>query len=500
LESGVVASGVFGLLKAGCSPVPDRTLPSPGGGRQQRRKDIMTKQLFLVINIGLLAACGVEGLDGSESLAPPDGTEKSAKALGALSVAAIFRSSMVLQRDVAVPVFGTADPGAPVTVGFQGQDVTVQADATGQWLASLAAMPASTEPSSMTISSAGASVTFDDVQVGEVWLCSGQSNMGKPLSYADGSAPYIADAGNHNLRFFRMWNGTVPSETAWQISDPTTAADFSAVCYFMGLDLAEDLDAPVGLIQASYDGSAIAEWEHTSGGTGEYYDAMVVPLQPYAIKGVLWYQGESNGGDVSYEPKLTSMIAEWRGDWELPALPFGIVQLPATKWNAARIAQFNVSQTVADTYLVVTSDLPGSKQLHPTAKYEVGIRSSIGARGLVYGESIEYSGPVPAPTSYVSGKTVVVEFDHLGNGLATEDGAAPSTFQLAAANGRYVTATATIVGDRIVVEASRVSTPKYLRYGWSGAGNLRNTVDISTEGGAQTVSMLPTSLFELEFP
>lgn len=462
----------------------------------------MAKKLPCVITLGLVAACGPGYPDNSSdfSVTAPVGIERAAAALSTLTVAPIFGANMVLQRETTVPIFGTAAAGAAVTVDFQGQHATAVANTLGQWTASLAPMPASTSPAAMTISSGSASLVLSEVQVGEVWLCSGQSNMGKPLSYADGSAPYIADAGNHNLRLFRMTGGSGPSTTTWQTSNPTTAASFSAVCYWMGLDLSFDLGVPIGLIQATDDGSNISEWQHTNGGTGVAYDAMVAPIQPLAIKAVLWYQGESNGGDVNYQTKLTDMLAEWRGAWALPALPFGIVQLPAAKWTAARSAQYNVSRIVANTYLVVTSDLPGSTQLHPTAKYLVGMRSSIGARGAVYGEPVEFSGPVPAPTSYVSGRTVVLDLAHVGNGLSTSDGLAPGTFQLAGATGNYVSATATIVGNTIQVTASRISAPRRVRYGWSGAGNLRNAVSIPTEGGAKTVSVLPASLFQVNLP
>ena len=271
--------------------------------------------------------------------------------------------------------------------------------------------------------------------------------MGKPLSYADGSSPYIADAGNHNIRLFQMTGGNGPGTTTWSISSSNTAKNFSAVGYWMGLDLSEKLNVPIGLIQATHDGTAISQWEHTDGGTGDDYDAMVKAIQPFAVKGVAWYQGESNGGDSNYQTELTDMINEWRGDWGLPNLPFGIVQLPSTKWTTAEQAQLNVTLTVANTYLVVTCDLPGGNQLHPTTKYPVGMRCSIGARGSVYGEPVEFSGPIRAayPTSFVSGNTVILNFNHLGNGLITGNGQAPSTFQLAGSNGRYSSATATIV-------------------------------------------------------
>jgi sialate O-acetylesterase len=350
------------------------------------------------------------------------------------------------------------------------------------------------------VSSDGLNVTLDGVQVGEVWLCSGQSNMGRPLSSADGSAPYIADAPNHNLRLFRMTANNGPATASWQISNASTAASFSAVGYWMGLDLAESLDVPVGLIQATLDGSDISEWQHTNGGTDDAYDAMVSPILPFALRGVAWYQGESNGGEAAYQTKLTAMIGEWRSDFGTTPLPFGIVQLPATKWSAAKLGQYNVSRTVADTFLVVTADLPGGNQLHPTTKYPVGIRTGVGARGAVYGEAIEYSGPVPAASSFVSGNTVTVNYDHVGNGLTTSNGQAPSTFQVAGSNNQYVSATATLIGNSIEVRSNRVSAPKHVRYGFTGAGNVRNAVNVPTEGGAQTLTSLPGSLYQLDFP
>ncbi len=426
----------------------------------------------------------------------------AASVFGALTVSPIFRNNMVLQRGTTVPVFGTATAGATVTVQFQNQNVSAVAGANGSWTANLSSMPASTSPGPMTVTSGTTNITFTGVQVGEVWLCSGQSNMGKPLSYADNSAPYIADAGNHNIRLFQMVAGNGPATTNWTISTSSTAARFSAVGYWMGLDLSEDLNVPIGLIQATHDGTAISQWEVTDGGTGDDYISMVKAIQPFAIKGVAWYQGESNGGDSSYRTELTDMINEWRSDWNLPNLPFGIIQLPSSKWNTAEFAQLNVSQNVANTYLVVTSDLPGGNQLHPTAKYPVGMRCSIGARGSVYGEAIEYSGPVRQlyPGSFVSGSTVVANFTHVGNGLITGDGLAPNPVTVASASGQYVAASALLVANAMQASAGRVSTPKHLQYGFGGSGNLFNSVNVPIEGGRSNVTKLPASLFQLDFP
>ncbi|HWW76141.1 MAG TPA: sialate O-acetylesterase, partial [Pyrinomonadaceae bacterium] len=205
-------------------------------------------------------------------------------ARAAVSVNPIFRSNMVLQRGMTCPVFGDGDVGSTVTVQFQNQTVSTVVGTGGKWQVNLAGMNASTSPSALTVSATGSpTIMFTGVQVGEVWLMSGQSNMGFPLSNANDSAPYIADAANHNIRLFRMTAGNGPATGTWQISDPTTADDFSAVGYWAGLELSKKLGAPVGLIQATHDGTNISEWETSNGGTGADYLAMVKAIQPFAI-------------------------------------------------------------------------------------------------------------------------------------------------------------------------------------------------------------------------
>lgn len=422
----------------------------------------------------------------------------SATAAAALTVSPIFRSNMVLQRNTTVPVFGTADANTQVTVQFLSQNATATANASGYWRANLSSMPANASANTMIVTTSTGQVTFTGVQVGEVWLCSGQSNMGLPLKNADDSASYIASAGNRNIRLFRMTAGNGPATSSWTATNSTTAGDFSAVGYWMGLDLSYALNVPIGLIQATHDGTNISTWQHTNGGAGADYDAMVKSIQPFAIRGVAWYQGESNGGDSAYEKKLTDLIAEWRTDWSLSSLPFGIVQLTAQKWTTARLAQYNVSRKVANTYLVVTHDLPGGSQLHPGAKYLVGIRASIGARGLVYGENIPYSGPVPAdpPASFVSGTSVTLKYLNVGSGLFTGNGAAPGPYAVIA-GGRAKAATGTITSADTVQLATSSTGISRAQYGMSALGNLFSWVLIPTEGGAKTVDRLPGSLFDL---
>lgn len=418
---------------------------------------------------------------------------------GAVTTSPIFRSNMVLQRGTAVPVFGTADAGAAISVQFIGQLTSTIADANGKWRVDLPGMPATTSPQVMTVSSNGITITFTGVQVGEVWLCSGQSNMGFPLSNANGGAAAITAAANHNIRLFRMTAGSGPASTSWQISNSSTAGNFSAVAYWMGLELSKWFgNIPIGLIQATHDGTAIEHWQHTSGGIGDDYDAMVKAIQPYAIKGVAWYQGESNGGDAQYATKLTNMFNEWRSDWNLSNLPFGIIQLAnRSGWNVCRNAQLEVADALPNCFLVVIRDLPGNV-LHPPEKKPVGIRTAIGARGLVYGDNIEWSGPIRnIPDSYVSGNKIILNWKHLGNGLFTSDGQAPGQFKIAAASGQFKTATAVIVGNTVEVSNSTVSNPAKVQYSYSSTGNLYNRVNILTEGATVLVDRLKVSEFQI---
>ncbi|HEX8904217.1 MAG TPA: sialate O-acetylesterase, partial [Longimicrobiaceae bacterium] len=385
------------------------------------------------------------------------------------------------------------------TVSFQNQSVSAVAAADGKWRADLASMPASTAPATLTVTSGSATVQFTGVQVGEVWVCSGQSNMGKPLSYANGGTEEAARAGNYDIRLFRMTAQIPgPSYATWEVSSSTSASNFSAVGYWFGLELSKKYNVPIGLIQATHDGTSISQWETSNGGTGDDYLAMVKAIQPFAVKGVVWYQGESDGGDNTYEKKLTDMISEWRADWAQARLPFGIVQLTGSGSGGARWGQYLVSRKVADTWLVVTSDLPGGQQLHPTEKKPIGLRLGLGARALVYGEAIEYSSPIAGGVS-VSGSKVTLTYTHAGSGLITGDGTAPSTFQVSdAPGGRYQAATATISGNTIVL-TSKVAAPHSVRYQWGTIGNVFNSINVPVEGGASAITRLPASMVQLDF-
>ncbi|MGE5529220.1 MAG: sialate O-acetylesterase [Patescibacteria group bacterium] len=401
-----------------------------------------------------------------------------------LAVCGIFTNNAVLQRGMPVPVFGTAADGTVVTVSFNGQNVQAVA-AGGKWRTTLAAMPANTSPGNMVISDGTATITLTGLQVGEVWVLSGQSNMVKELSSCYEGPETAADAPNHNIRLFEQQSGTLAG-VSWTAADAATAGEFSAVGYFFAHHLAHHMNpvVPIGLIQSAEPGTTIQEWCHYNGSGGALYDSYIKPYQPYAIRGVIWYQGESNTRDADvYKDYLVGLISEWRADWGQGDFPFQIVQLHGSLgWAPMREAQMQAWLSTANTAMAVAVDLPPDGSMHPLCKRPIGDRLGMAARRLWYGDmTVESSGPLRDPAhSYVQGNQMVIAFTHVGGGLVTgsewQPGGAPVTFYLAGGDGRYYAGTAQIVGNTVVVTSPSVPNPVSVRYIWTYAdGNLYNT-------------------------
>ncbi len=335
---------------------------------------------------------------------------------------ALFSDNAVLQQKVKVPVWGTTDASDQVTVRFAGQEVTATPK-DGKWKAELAPLSAG-GPLEMTITQGADTVSVKNLLVGEVWICGGQSNMQWGLKQSDGGSEAIANARNDKIRLFTVPRGGAGQPAAdvagtWAAAAPETVGDFSAVGYFFGRDLEKQLGVPVGLIASNVGGTAAEQWmsdESIAGnpdlkdmskpqGASMLYNAMIAPLAPYAIRGALWYQGESNAGRAfQYRKLLPAMIKNWRDTFAQGDFPFLIVQIaPYTKivpepsdsvWAEIRDAQLHISQNVPNTALVVTTDVGDEADIHPRRKEPVGARLALAARGVAYGESIEYSGPL----------------------------------------------------------------------------------------------------------
>jgi sialate O-acetylesterase len=356
-------------------------------------------------------------------------------AVASVSVPDVFTDHAVLQQGMDVPIWGTANSGEQVTVDFDGQSKSTTADGNGDWIVYLDPMSVSTTGGDLVITGDN-SITITDVWVGEVWFFSGQSNMKRELFRSANASEAIADAPNHNIRWY---NATQQWEDLATASRPLK--NVSAVAYYFMHDLVHNYTGNIamGIYQATSPGTDLTRFT-TVQGDGGYYLDRIVPMQPYAIKGALWYQGENDGADinkaVNYDWVLTGLIDEWRTDWGQGDFPFGIVQLHDHSsgtnpigWPVVQDAQLRVSLADSNAGLAVNWDttLDGAPG-HPDYKKPVAERLSLWARSQVYSQSgFGYSSPIPdQAASYINGNEIVVAFDYVGSGLITNDGAAPS--------------------------------------------------------------------------
>lgn len=492
---------------------------------------------------------------------------------------ALFTNHMVLQQGMRVPVWGWADDGEEVTVEFGKQSVKTTAKA-GKWMVKLKPLKASDVSEKLTVRGKN-SITVDDVVVGEVWIASGQSNMEFGLKGSAGAGADIAAASSTRLRLF-----TVPKLKAdsavddvkgeWADSSPETARNFSAVAYYFGKDLQEALKVPVGIIHTSWGGSPAEVWirdavleanpdykqtivenyqtqyakyednlrrwkaakadaeqagkefkerepQRPFWKPSELYNGMIAPLIPFAIKGAIWYQGESNAGRAyQYRSLMADLIKNWRHDWNEGDFTFLQVQLAPwdrnkkrsiaeitkeprdSDWAELREAQVFVADTLPKAGYAVITDLGDKDDIHPTRKKPVGQRLALAAEAIAYGKKVEYAGPTFKSVKFKNGKATI-RFDHTAHGLAAGkpssmalDGGEASAvtspvtptvetttsqgggveivvgsdgkltgFQIAGADHKFYWADAMIRGKTVVVSSPNVPEPVAVRYGWS---------------------------------
>jgi len=411
----------------------------------------------------------------------------SAQASADVTLSPMFGDHMVLQQGMRVPVWGRADNGELITVEFQGQSVSAVA-LEGEWMVYLNSLSPG-EPSDMVISGNASSVVLTDVEVGEVWVCSGQSNMVWVLSDADNAEEAIADSGNYNISLFVVPGSGTIEDAAWQICDPTTSPRSSAVAFFFGRELAKNLNVPIGLIEAPKGATGIKHWTPTRDGI--LYDSKIAPMQPYAIAGAIWYQGEwdaqSECTASEYYDIFPELIDCWRTDWGQGDFPFLYVQLPKFEtsnripgWMIVRDAQL-ATLAVENTAMacIIDVDVVPITNIHPTCKEPVGQRLALGARRIAYGQDIVHSGPVyNYEKSFISGDEFVVGFDCTGHGLTADTEELPG-FEIAGEDGIYLPAQARISTNRktvIVWSQFLEGEPFDVRYSWDDnpRGNLFN--------------------------
>ena len=454
----------------------------------------------------------------------------------ALSVSPVFGDQMVWPRDVAVPVWGGATPGAEVEVRFADQSRRVAADARGQWRVELSPLPASAVGRPLRISMLGPSGLgvrlFTNVVVGDVWLAAGQSNMRFPVRGAAGGSESLVGAESTGIRLLRFEEaatgdgGTYRSNQVaalapgryfsglWRVADRASVPSFSAVGWFFARRVAADQGGvPIGVIQIAVGGSPIEAWisraalaegypefvrgnwldnpavcawcrgrarENLRGAAGPSDDlgpahpfkpgfqwaAGLAPLAPFPVKGVLWYQGESNAEEASQIPAhdrlFPLLVTGWRAAFGRE-LPFLYVQLPGLDrphWPAFRESQRRALTQLPGLGMAVTIDLGERGNVHPVDKQPVGDRLARLALAQVYGRSILPGGPLVSGLA-PSGDVWRVTFTQ-ARGLATRDGQPPVGFEVADDAGVYHPAGARIEGEAVVL-TNRV---RAVRYGW----------------------------------
>ena len=393
----------------------------------------------------------------------------------------LFSENAVLQQGMRLPVWGAADAGVKVTVTIQGQRVSAVALPSGNWMVHLKPLKAG-GPFTMTINDQ----EIKNVLVGEVWVCSGQSNMAFQLNRASNGEQAVADSKDPMLRLFLVPKMRDPFTLpkAWTESSPDSSPTFSAVGYFFGKALRKALGVPVGLIDSSVGGTPAEAWTSRSylsphpelNGTPKcyyLYNSMIAPLIPYGIRGAIWYQGEGNAGRAyAYRSLLPLMIKCWRDAWGEGEFPFLIVQLapygkqkrPDANWPELREAELYVTQTVPNTGLAVTMDVGNCENIHPTQKEPVGERLALDAEAMVYGKKVEYSGPAYQSMSVEESGGIILSFMH-AEGLAAVGGELKG-FTIAGEDKNFVPATAVIKGDQVIVSSPDVPEPVAVRYGW----------------------------------
>ena len=447
---------------------------------------------------------------------------------------ALCTEGMILQQKEPAQIWGTADNGEAVVVTFRGATARAEADANGKWHVTLPAGAAG-GPFEMTIKGNN-TINFKNVLVGEVWICSGQSNMEWRLGGSNKTDKAYASSAPHNpmLRYFdvrRNPRATPQSETGgkWVDADPKTVNGFTAVGYFFGRNLQDDLKVPVGLIHTSWGGTRIEAWMNPAvldavgvkekapdkvnpNTASALYNGMIHPLLNYRVKGAIWYQGESNTGQAyKYRTLFPAMIESWRADWKNPNLAFYFVQLapfsPIAKtpgesnWAVLREGQ-GMALRLKNTGQAVITDFGNEYNIHPTPKRPVGDRLALAARARTYGEKIVASGPTIQSVDFLGNKAVVT-FANVGSGLESKElvlaskqkirvkgkngekaqekelpggewrvkegstGAPLIGFTVCGADKVFHPATAQIAGDTVIVTSPQVSAPIAVRFGWA---------------------------------
>jgi Domain of unknown function (DUF303). len=432
----------------------------------------------------------------------------------------IFSSNMVLQRNSPVSVWGHAVTGEQIMVSFAGQVKNTNADNNGNWFVTLAPLTVNSKPAEMIITGTN-TIKLDNILVGDVWLCSGQSNMEYPLDRslkkysapekgADLAIEELSKLKSDQIRYIyaekQRTKGDLKSVGWVTQSNDSVLRKVSAVGYFFAKDINSELNVPVGIISTSWGGTRIEEWTppvayYNSAVfkdsifknknfqidgivPGQKFESMLKPLIPFAIKGMLWYQGESNciiEDQQTYPEKVRLMVETYRSLFKNVTMPFYYVQIAPYLYSHRKkdkkkhipeqLAAFREAQvqclSIPYSGMVVTTDLvDNASNIHPPYKWDVGHRLALLALNKTYGRKVVYSGPIYK--SYkVKRNNVILSFTNIAGGLVSRDGLPLNWFSIAGVDGKFVSAHAEIKGNEVVVWSEEINNPVAIRFAWN---------------------------------
>lgn len=455
---------------------------------------------------------------------------------------AILSDNMVLQQNTNVNIWGKANKNEKITIktSWSTLKYSTTANSNGKWKLVLSTPEQTNQPQAITIIGNN-TIHIKNILIGEIWLCSGQSNMDFPVAKDKGWRTGITneeeemrDASFPEIRLFHVAQKLSPEqelddcEGEWMVCNSENLKEFSAVGYFFGKNLYQELQTPIGLIQSTWGGTHAESWtsmqemiydpvyadlvaeffnsknNYTTdiknyelkleeynlslkkGATtlkkpkkpnGIYHNkalstlwnAMIVPILPFTIKGVIWYQGESNSiRHQDYRYVFTKMINSWRKEWNQGDFPFYFVQIAPHYKQPPHIreAQLETWKSTRNTGMVVITDAADSTDIHPRHKQIPGERLARWALAKTYGKTIPYSGPIYHSHEVIDNK-VHVTFNYAENGLVTSDKKTITGFSLAGSDKIFHPATATIEGNRVILFNPQVKVPMAIRYNWN---------------------------------
>lgn len=448
---------------------------------------------------------------------------------GGLQMPIVYSDNMVLQRNIPLKIQGVANAGEEIQINIVDQTVRTRACSNGKWVVTLAPIKEG-GPYNLVIFTSTKTITYRNILIGEVWLCSGQSNMEFLLSN-DADFEMNKDLiDNKNIRLFNMqprfetnaqeWDASALdslnqlqyfNNRGWQECTTKSASNFSAVAYYFGKMLSDSLNIPIGLICNAVGGSPLESWIERSILESDFpeilddwenndliqdwvreratlnikktenpeqrhpyepcylFESGIIPLKEFPIKGVIWYQGESNAHNVEAFEKLFPLFVEsWRAYWKSSKLPIYYVQLSSLNrpsWTWFRDSQRQMMDKLPCTYMAVSSDRGDSLDVHPRNKKDIGRRLAFWALNKSYeNENIVPSGPLYKSVEFEEGIGYIT-FDY-SEGMHTSDGGDIRGFEIAEVEGLYYPAHAIIVNQKAKVWSEKVKHPRFVRYGW----------------------------------